>query len=60
MSESKFDVFMLVILAIVMLSILPLAYRYYKKEDACNAQGNLFVNSSKGWICVDLKKAIEK
>ena len=60
MSENKFDIFMIVILTIVMLSILPLAYRYYKKEDACITQGNLFVNSSKGWICVDLKKASEK
>jgi hypothetical protein len=58
--ENKFEIFMIVILTMAMLSIFPLAYRYFKKENACTAQGNLFVNSSKGWICVDLKKASEK
>jgi len=58
--ENKFEIVMFTILTVAMLSIFPLAYRYFKKENACTAQGNLFVNSSKGWVCVDLKKASEK
>jgi hypothetical protein len=58
--ENKFEIVMFVILTVAMLSIFPLAYRYFKKENACTTQGNLFVNSSKGWVCVDLKKASEK
>jgi hypothetical protein len=60
MTENKFDIFMIVLITIAMLSIFPLAYCYYKKENLCTNQGNLFVNSSKGWVCVDLKKASEK
>jgi hypothetical protein len=56
----KFEIAMFTLITIAMLSVFPLAYRYYKKENACTSQGKLFVNSSQGWVCVELKKASEK